>query len=57
MFIHIFFQVIPARGSSQVVVQFNPEMMTSDPAGVDCNGYALGYMSLDNKVEQSHCLN
>ncbi|XP_053343905.1 deleted in lung and esophageal cancer protein 1 [Clarias gariepinus] len=45
--------IVPAGGSSTIHVSFTP-LTLSDPAGSHaCVGYALGFMSLDSKMEPS----
>nr|XP_020141048.1 deleted in lung and esophageal cancer protein 1 isoform X2 [Microcebus murinus] len=45
--------VIPAGGSSTILVSFTPMVLSPDTLHkVECIGYALGFMSLDNKVER-----
>ena len=43
------FQVIPAKGHANVVLSFTPYPTAEVPKDVDCIGYMLGYMSLDNE--------
>ena len=43
------FQVIPAKGLANVVLSFTPYPTAKVPKDVDCIGYMLGYMSLDNE--------
>ena len=46
-------QVIPARGSSNINVRFTPLASSDVTQEMNCNGYALGYMSLTDKVRFS----
>ena len=43
------FQVIPAKGHANVVLSFTPYPTAEVPKDMDCIGYMLGYMSLDNE--------
>ena len=43
------FQVIPAKGHANVVSSFIPFPTAEVPKDMDCIGYMLGYMSLDNE--------
>ena len=43
------FQVIPAKGHANVVLSFKPYPTAEVPKDMDCIGYMLGYMSLDNE--------
>ena len=57
-------QVVPAGGSSTISISFTPLVLGPHVLHkVECVGYALGYMSLDNEVSppgprwgHSHCL-
>ena len=42
-----FCQVVPARGMANVNFSFTPFPTEEVVRDMDCNGYALGYMSLD----------
>ena len=42
-----FCQVVPARGLANVNFSFTPFPTEEVVRDMDCNGYALGYMSLD----------
>ncbi|XP_039699231.1 deleted in lung and esophageal cancer protein 1 isoform X3 [Pteropus medius] len=45
--------VVPAGGSSTISISFTPVVLgPSILHKVECTGYALGFMSLDNKVER-----
>ncbi|XP_046292600.1 deleted in lung and esophageal cancer protein 1 isoform X3 [Marmota monax] len=45
--------VVPAGGSSTIYISFTPPVLSSDiQQKVECTGYALGFMSLDNEVER-----
>lgn len=41
------FQVVPARGMASVNFSFTPFPTEEVVKDMDCEGYALGYMSLD----------
>lgn len=44
-------QVVPAGGSSSIYISFTPMVLGPDILHkVECVGYALGFMSLDNEV-------
>lgn len=44
-------QVVPAGGSSTISISFTPVVLgPSILHKVECTGYALGFMSLDNEV-------
>ncbi|XP_076985910.1 deleted in lung and esophageal cancer protein 1-like isoform X3 [Tamandua tetradactyla] len=46
-------QVVPAGGSSSIYISFTPMVLGSDILNkVECIGYALGFMSLDNEEER-----
>ncbi|XP_054451839.1 deleted in lung and esophageal cancer protein 1 [Pteronotus mesoamericanus] len=46
-------QVVPAGGSSTISVSFTPMVLAPHVLHkVECVGYALGFMSLDNEVER-----
>uniref|UniRef100_A0A4X2LA31 DLEC1 cilia and flagella associated protein n=1 Tax=Vombatus ursinus TaxID=29139 RepID=A0A4X2LA31_VOMUR len=42
--------VIPAAGSSSVHVSFTPMLLPGSVSKMVCKSYALGFMSLDNKI-------
>lgn len=44
---HFFIQVIPARGHANVNFTFTPFPTEEVVKDMDCEGFALGYMSLD----------
>ncbi|XP_062970663.1 deleted in lung and esophageal cancer protein 1 [Cynocephalus volans] len=45
--------VVPAGGSSTIYISFTPTVLSPNILHkVECTGYALGFMSLDNKVER-----
>ncbi|XP_037357455.1 deleted in lung and esophageal cancer protein 1 [Talpa occidentalis] len=45
--------VVPAGGSSTIFVSFTPPALgPEDPHKVECAGYALGFLSLDDEVER-----
>ncbi|XP_047596508.1 deleted in lung and esophageal cancer protein 1 isoform X4 [Lutra lutra] len=45
--------VVPAAGSSTICISFTPMVLGPDVLHkVECVGYALGFMSLDNEVER-----
>ncbi|KAM6177157.1 deleted in lung and esophageal cancer protein 1 [Erethizon dorsatum] len=45
--------VVPAGGSSTIHISFTPIVLSPDTLyKVECTGYILGYMSLDNKEER-----
>ncbi|XP_058411073.1 deleted in lung and esophageal cancer protein 1 [Diceros bicornis minor] len=45
--------VVPAGGSSSIYISFTPMVLGPDILHkVECIGYALGFMSLDNEVER-----
>lgn len=56
-------QVVPAGGSSTISISFTPMVLGPNILHkVECTGYALGFMSLDNEVSppdlgwgHSHC--
>ena len=41
--------VIPAKSHANIVLSFTPYATAEVPKDVDCIGYMLGYMSLDNE--------
>ena len=43
------FQVIPAKSHANIVLSFTPYRTAEVPKDMDCIGYMLGYMSLDNE--------
>lgn len=43
-------QVIPAAGSNFIHVSFTPMVLPGSVSKMVCNSYALGFMSLDDKV-------
>ena len=43
-------QVVPARGNNCINVSFTPFANADVSEETDCNGFALGYMSLADKV-------
>ena len=43
------FQVIPAKSHANIVLSFTPYPTAKVPKDMDCIGYMLGYMSLDNE--------
>ena len=43
------FQVIPAKSHANIVLSFTPFPTAEVPKDMDCIGYMLGYMSLDNE--------
>ena len=43
------FQVIPAQGHANIALSFTPYPTAEVPKDMDCIGYMLGYMSLDNE--------
>lgn len=45
-------QVIPAKGHATVSVCFTPHPTEEVSRDMNCNGYILGYMSLDNPKVQ-----
>ncbi|XP_078681945.1 deleted in lung and esophageal cancer protein 1-like isoform X2 [Branchiostoma floridae x Branchiostoma belcheri] len=45
--------VIPARSHGNIKVTFTPLHNQDVDTGIDCNAFALGFMSLDNKVALS----
>ncbi|XP_011808719.1 PREDICTED: deleted in lung and esophageal cancer protein 1 isoform X2 [Colobus angolensis palliatus] len=45
--------VVPAGGSSTIYISFTPMVLSPEILHkVECTGYALGFMSLDSKVER-----
>uniref|UniRef100_H0WZT8 DLEC1 cilia and flagella associated protein n=1 Tax=Otolemur garnettii TaxID=30611 RepID=H0WZT8_OTOGA len=45
--------VVPAGGSSTIYISFTPMVLSPDTLHkVECTGYALGFMSLDDKVQR-----
>lgn len=45
--------VVPARGSSTIYISFTPLVLSPHiQRKVECTGYALGFMSLDNEMER-----
>ncbi|NXU16048.1 DLEC1 protein, partial [Pardalotus punctatus] len=42
--------VVPGGGSSDVYISFTPLVLPDTEAELCCDGFVLGYMSLDNKV-------
>ncbi|XP_053456832.1 deleted in lung and esophageal cancer protein 1 isoform X5 [Nycticebus coucang] len=46
--------VVPAGGSSTIYISFTPMLLSPDTLHkVECTGYALGFMSLDDKVQRA----
>ena len=43
------FQVIPAKSHAYIALSFTPYPTAEVPKDMDCIGYILGYMSLDNE--------
>ena len=43
------FQVIPAKSHANIALSFTPYPTAEVPKDMDCIGYMLGYMSLDNE--------
>ena len=43
------FQVIPAKSHANIALSFTPYRTAEVPKDMDCIGYMLGYMSLDNE--------
>ncbi|XP_068092036.1 deleted in lung and esophageal cancer protein 1 isoform X2 [Hyperolius riggenbachi] len=41
--------VVPARGHSSIHASFTPLMLSEVTSKVECSGYALGFLSLDDK--------
>lgn len=46
----VLFQVVPAGGSSTMHVSFTPLTLSGPSSDARCEGFALGFMSLDSKV-------
>ncbi|XP_053571638.1 LOW QUALITY PROTEIN: deleted in lung and esophageal cancer protein 1 [Bombina bombina] len=44
--------IVPAGGSCSIHVSFTPLMLSGVTNKVECSGYALGFMSLDDKFAQ-----
>ena len=42
------FKVIPAKSHANIALSFTPYPTAEVPKNMDCIGYMLGYMSLDN---------
>ena len=47
--ISLFTQVIPAKGHANISLSFTPFPTDEVAEDVDCVGYMLGFLSLDNK--------
>lgn len=45
-------QVVPGGGSSSVCISFTPHVLPEPVAEVRCEGFVLGFMSLDDKVSR-----
>lgn len=43
-------QVVPGGGSISVCISFTPHVLPETVTEVQCEGFALGFMSLDGKV-------
>jgi len=51
-YLHFFTQVIPAKGHANVSVCFTPHPTEEVSHDMSCDGFILGYMSLDNSKGQ-----